>query len=192
MASPIEELGKDIGRVISPDLPRDLGSFDQHLDFILSKVAPHSEDLREVGFWQGKRWREIREDEGFHENLLHIFNSGGEYLLSLDGNIVKGSWRQLNDNNSIILEMGGRSELFDLCFLNNDFLVLSKHGDQARKGQRKYFMFAHERIVRGDPNWRSLMERMFNIWRENSLSIWAWVAFIAFVGIVLWLSFSGR
>jgi len=181
----------DISRAISPELPAGLGSMDQHLDFILPKVIPYGEDLREEQFWLSKRWKEVRDDEGFHEAILHIFNPGGEYLLSLDGNIIKGAWRKLGQENSLIIEVAGRSELFDLRFLNNDFIILTKHGDQGRKGQRRYFCLVHERAARGqggDLDWRNLMEKLFNVWRENSLGLWAWIMLVAAVGIIIYLS----
>ncbi len=146
----------DISRAFSPDLPRDLGTMDQHLDFILPKIIPYGEDLREEQYWIGKRWKEVRDDEGFHEAILHIFNNGGEYLLSLDGN-----------------------------------LVLTKHGDQGRKGQRRFFCLIHERSAyspKGELDWRNVMEKMFNVWRENSLSLWAWLVFIAILGLIVYLS----
>lgn len=181
----------DISRAFSPDLPRDLGTMDQHLDFILPKIIPYGEDLREEQYWIGKRWKEVRDDEGFHEAILHIFNNGGEYLLSLDGNLVKGSWRKLGNYNTLIIEIAGRSELFDLRFLNADFLVLTKHGDQGRKGQRRFFCLIHERSAyspKGELDWRNVMEKMFNVWRENSLSLWAWLVFIAILGLIVYLS----
>ncbi len=186
-------LFKDISRALSPELPSNLGTMDQHLDFILPKVIPFGEDLSEGGFWLGKRWKEVRDDEGFHEAILHIFNAGGEYLLSLDGNVLKGSWKQLGASNSLILELAGKSELFDLRFLNSDFLVLTKHGDQARKGQRKYFFLVHEPATRGpqgEIDWRNLMEKMFNIWRENSIGLGSWALLFILIFIILYLSFS--
>ncbi|MBP6826012.1 MAG: hypothetical protein KA165_05535 [Saprospiraceae bacterium] len=183
---------KDISRAISPDLPKDLGDMDAYLNFILPKVIPYGEDLREEQFWLSKRWKEVRDDEGFHEAILHIFNEGGEYLLSLDGNVVKGSWKRLNKDNTLILEMGGKSELFDLRFLNGDYMILTKHGDQARKGLRRYFCLMHERSLRAggrELDWRNAMEKLFNIWRENSLSIWAWFFFIVVIAAIIYLSF---
>jgi len=177
----------DISRAFSPDLPRDLGTLDQHLDFILPKVIPYGEDLREENFWIGKRWKEVRDDEGFHEAILHIFNTGGEYLMSLDGNLIKGVWRKLGEYNTIIIEIAGRSELFDLRFLNPDFMILSKHGDQGRKGQRRFFCLIHERSAR-DLDWRNVMEKLFNVWRENSLSLWTWLFFIGLMAIIVYLS----
>jgi hypothetical protein len=191
MASLLQQIGNDISRVLSPSLPDDLGSFEDHLDFILPKIIPYGEDLNESSFWLAKRWQEVRPDEGFQETLLHIFNEDGEYLLSVDGNIIRGGWRQLNDNNSIILEMGGRSELFDLRFLNQDFLVLSKNGDQGRKGQRRYFVLVRAGVARGpsgELDWRQVMEAMYNVWRENSLSLWSWFLFILVIAaMLLWL-----
>ena len=109
-------------------------------------------------------------------------------MMVVDGNIFKGGWKQLNDSNSLIIEISGRSELFELRYLNNDVLILSKHGDQARKGLRRYFMLVREGSVRGEIDWRNIMEGMFNIWRENSLSLWAWFIFILIIGImVFWL-----
>jgi hypothetical protein len=186
-------LTRDISRALSPELPKDLGSMDAHLDFILPKVIPFGEDLRETQFWHDKRWKEVRDEEGFHEAILHIFSPNGDYLLSLDGNLMKGSWRQLGVENALIVEMGGRSELFDLRFLNKEFMILTKHGDQARKGLRRFFLLAHEPVTRsrsGELDWRNIMEKLFNVWRENSLSIWAWVFFLAFMAAILYYSFK--
>lgn len=186
------QLSRDISKALSPELPKDLGSMDDHLDYILPNVAQYGEDLREGKFWHTKRWKEMRDEEGFHEAILHIFNHGGEYLLSLDGNIMKGTWRQLGGDNTLILELAGRSELFDLQFLNDDFLVLSKHGDQGRKGNRRYFCLINEPLSYGNNglelDWRNNMERMFNIYRQNSLSLWAWFLFIIAMAAVVYFS----
>lgn len=181
----------DISRALSPELPRELNTMDQNLEFILPKVMPYGEDLREEQYWIGKRWKEIRDDEGFHEAILHIFNTGGEYLMSLDGNLIKGSWRKLGEYNTLIIEIAGRSELFDLRFLNTDFMVLTKHGDQARKGQRRFFCLIHERSsygIKGELDWRNVMEKLFNVWRENSLSLWVWLIVLAILGTMVYLS----
>jgi hypothetical protein len=135
----------------------------------------------------------VRDEDGFHEAILHIFNPGGEYLLSLDGNLIKGAWRQLGGYNSLIIEIGGRSELFDLRYLNNDFMILTKHGDQARKNLRRFFFLVHESASRAggkELDWRNLMERMYNVYRENSVSIMSWFFFALVTGIILYLSLA--
>ncbi len=184
---------RDISRALSPDLPKDLGDLNSHLDFILPKVIPYGEDLRETKFWLDKRWKEIREAEGFHEALLHIFGKNGEYMLALDGNLENGTWQQLGQENALILQMGVRKELFDLRFLNNEFMILTKHGDQGRKGLPRFVMLAHEPITKGrdgELDWRNIMEKLFNVWRENSLSIWAWIFFLGMLAAILYYSFK--
>jgi len=187
-------LAREISRALSPDLPKDLGNMDAHLDFILPKVIPYGEDLRETHFWLDKRWKEVSEDEGFHEAILHIFSPGGEYMLSNDGNLMKGTWRQLGQDNALILEMGGHSELFDLRFLTDDFMILTKHGDQARKGLRRFYMLVHEPRTRSrsgvELDWRNIIEKLFNVWRENSLSIAAWIFFLGVLAAILYYSFK--
>jgi hypothetical protein len=182
---------RDVSKALSPDLPEELGNMDSHLDFIIPKIQAHGLDLLDTSAWYSKRWKEIRDEEGFHESILHIFNPEGEYLLSLDGNIIKGTWRQLAAENTLILEIAGKGELFDLAFLNTDFLILTKHGDQTRKGRRRYFCLAHELTTTGkieDPDWRNLMEKLFNVYRENSLSLWAWFVFLIIIGSIIYSS----
>jgi len=160
-----------ISRKLSEELPRDLETLDQHLNYILPFVDKTGEDLSEERFWFQKRWKEIRDDEDFHESVLHIFNAGGEYLLVVDGNIMKGSWSKLGAYNTLILNISGRNELFDLGFLNNQYFILKKHGDQIRKGNRKFFMMVEERSAYSqgrEIDWRNLMERLYNIYREDA------------------------
>lgn len=148
------------------DMPH-FDHLDDNVDFVLAKVYQWSEDLYEQQYYLAKRWLEVREEENFHESVLHIFNDGGEYIVSIDGNIQKGAWRFMPENNTMILDFLGKSELFDLAFLNDDYFILQKHGDQARRGQRRYFVMGREGAVSG-LTWREVMEDMFNIYRSNS------------------------
>lgn len=180
----------DLARAFSDELPKELGTLDDHLDYVIKHVMPYGEDFNEEKFWVAKRWREIREDATFHESVLHIFNSGGEYLISVDGNIGKGGWRRLGSENTLILEFGGKSELFDLRYLNSDFLILGKHGDQVRKGNRKYFCLVREGLAnKGGMDWRNLMEALYNNYRSDSSRYSAWIMFVlVVVAIILILS----
>ncbi len=162
-------------------------NMDDYLDTILPKIRPWGEDLYEGNNYLYKRWLEIRDDEAFHESVLHIFNDGGEYMLSIDGNIQKGVWRFLPESNTFILEYLGRSELFDLAFLNSDFFILRKHGDQHRKGQKKYFVLGRENAIYG-LTWREIMEVLFNIYRGNTSFLWQIIGVIVVAAIIIGLS----
>jgi hypothetical protein len=57
---------------------------------------------------------------------------------------------------------------------------------------RRYFLLAYEPVVRaraGELDWRNIMEKLFNIYRENSLSIWAWLFFLILLGLIIYASF---
>ena len=158
-------------RSFSLELPK-RDSMDEYLDFIIPLVRPWGEDLYETEYYLDTRWLEIRDEDEFHESVLHIFQEENSYLLSIDGNIAKGEWRFLPKSNTLILEQtvdGSvvKSELYDLAFMNSDFFILKKHGDQVRKGQKKYFVMGRENIVRG-LEWRDVMELLFNRYRSNS------------------------
>ncbi len=145
---------------------------DEYLDFIIPLVRPWGEDLYETEYYLDTRWLEIKDEDAFHESVLHIFREEQEYLLSIDGNIARGEWRFLPKSNTLIIDQmaGGnavKSELFDLAFMNKNFFILKKHGDQLRKGNPKYFVMGRENIVRG-LEWRDVMELLFNRYRNNS------------------------
>ena len=189
------KITENIARNFELPLP-DGATMDQQLDAILPKVKPWGEDLYETQYYVGTRWLQIQDDDSFHESILHIFfdeGAGGEeegggnqriYLISIDGNITKGIWNILERSNTLILEKvdadgnSFTSELYDLAFLNKDFFILKKHGNQIRKGGKKYFVLAREGAVRG-LEWRDVMELLYNQYRNNSAYI------ISLIGLVL-------
>jgi hypothetical protein len=179
-----------IARKFSDNLPDDLQTMDQYLDFIIPKVISRGEDLVEEEFWLKKRWKEVRDTDDFHEAILHIFNPGGEYLLIVDGNIINGKWSRLGDYNSLMLNISGKNELFDLKYLNGDYFALAKHGEQARKGNKKYFLLVNEQIAYSDGreiDWRNQMERLYNIYREDVGQIVYYVVAILVMSGIIYL-----
>lgn len=161
-----ESLLDKMTRSFSVEMPFS-NSMDDYLDQILPLIRPWGEDLYEEEYYLDTRWLEVRDDEHFHETILHIFRAKGEYMIVRDGDISGARWKTLPNSNTMILEAGNRSELFDLAFMNSDFFILRKHGDQARKGMRKYFVLGRESLV-GRLEWRDMMELMFNLYRGNS------------------------
>jgi hypothetical protein len=172
-----------LNREMEMDMPR-FEHLDDGMDYVLSKIYQWGEDLYEQEYFLYKRWLEVREEEHFHESVLHIFNDGGEYLVSIDGNIQKGAWRFLAESNTFITDFLGKTELYDLAFLNDDYFVLSKHGDQARKGQRRYFVMGREGVVSG-LIWHEVLDQMFNIYRSSSKFIFFLVIAVAIVAVIL-------
>ena len=160
------------------EVPEDLDDMDQHLEWILPKVVPWSEDLRETQFFLNSRWLEISDNEEVQESLLHIFLPEQKYLVSVDGDISEGKWTILDGSNTLILERNDRmKELYNLAFLNNDFFILKKHGDQKRKNLPNYLVLGRETVV-ASLTWREVMEMLFNIWRNSS----SYLLYVAIVG----------
>ncbi|MEY3050723.1 MAG: hypothetical protein RLY31_508 [Bacteroidota bacterium] len=162
----------DIEETFEIDLPH-RESLDDYLDAVLPDILHLGEDLREQHFYVlpgGKPWLEIRDDPGFQESVLHFFNEDGEYLQSVDGNVSKGRWRLLDGTNKIIIEQGGnagpgRSELFELAFLNARFFILRKHGNLHKQG-RRYFFMGFEPIV-STLKWKDCVDLLYNEYRNK-------------------------
>lgn len=168
--------------VFTRSLSLELPKFDrmyQYLDHIIPLVRPWGEDIDEMEYYSqdgGKPWMEIREDENFHDIILHFFNDGGEYLKSVNGNITKGKWRILERSNKIIVETGGVSvkdkmnvsELYELAYLDGTFFILSKHGDHRKNPARKYLTLGDERMM-SDLIWRDYVEALFNTYRNKAI-----------------------
>ncbi|MCB9287942.1 MAG: hypothetical protein H6560_11545 [Lewinellaceae bacterium] len=155
-----------VSQALSTELPYN-ESMDDYLDEILPSVRAIGEDLREEHFYVNKGWLEFRDDEKFHDTILHFFNDGGEYLRSVNGDIKSGSWRFLEKTNKMMISLGSESELFDLAYMDAEFFILSKHGDQKRLKKRKYFVMAFEPIGK-KLEWRNLVEKLYNKYRNSN------------------------
>ena len=140
---------------------------DGYLKQILPVVRPLGEDLWEEDVYLKTPWLEIRDDVHFHKAILHFFYEGGEYLRSVDGNVSGGSWRILEGSNKMLIEHAGGAELFDLAFLDREFFILDKHGDQERLGQRRFTVLVLEPLGK-KLEWRDAMERLFLKYHTNN------------------------
>jgi hypothetical protein len=164
-------------------------SIDDYLEFkILPKVRPWSEDLREQKFYLGKSWMEFRDDVNFHKTVLHFFQPDGEYIRSEDGEISSGKWRFLAESNKFLITEDDKDhdgELYDLAFLDDDFFILRKHGNQRKLGKRTFFLMLHEPLAKRT-NWHEAMEILYD--KANRSVGFYVLLFVAFLlVIVIWL-----
>jgi len=172
-------------------------SMDEMLDKIIPMIRPWSEDLRELGNYLGRHWIELRDDETFHELVLHIFNDEGEYLKSTDGELTLGRWRfmgnklafgprvEVTDHETDVEE--GAGQVFELAFLDKEFFILRRYGN-PRKFERRYFVLVIEPIAR-KVEWREAMDHLYNKYRNNnSFYITMSVIVLLIVLIVMLLS----
>lgn len=189
MAGGIQNL---LARSMSTELP-ELDTMDDYIEHILRDVAPYGEDLYETEFFIEKRWLEISDRDDDTNIVLHIFGEGGNYMRVVNGNISTGGWSTLeNSSNTMLLNEGGRYELFDKVFMNGDFMILKKHRNQHTPiiGS-KYFFIARESLVKREDtvmSWLDIMELWYNVYRLNNFWIAAVVLIIIFGVFILLLS----
>ena len=169
----------DIANTFNRELPS-AETMDEYLDKIIPQIRHRSEDLREENYYVGKHWMEMRDDDNFHEMVLHIFNPEEEYMLSKDGDYVSGEWRFLG-NKLIFGLRQSQGHIYELAFLDNQFLILRKHAN-PKSLHRRYFVLVLEPIAR-KYEWREALELLFNK-HQNSNSIYTTVL-IALVLIIL-------
>ena len=149
-----------INQPYDTDLPV-LENMDAYIDYLIPEIKGWSEDLYETEHYEGGApWLEFRDDENFNWVVLHFFNPDNEYLISIDGNVYTGTWRLL-ESNKLILDYPKAGtevkELYDLTFLNSEFFILKKNGNQ--EGKKKYFVMAREPFAK-KMDWRELMEQL--------------------------------
>lgn len=174
-----ESITDQIGRTFELEMPF-ASNQKEYLDAIIPQVRPWSQDLWEEDSYENHPWLEVSDEDDFHKTILHFFNSGGEYLRSIEGNVKGGSWRFLEEANKLMIEYGGKTELYELSFLTpKRFFILRKHGNPEKFNQRKYLMMIYEPIGRS-LEWRDAMELLYNTYRNNN----SWFRYLL-VSIVL-------
>jgi len=177
----IEDLSTD------PILPDD--RFHEELTALVGQIHPFSEDLYEKEYFLEKKWQQVSDRDP--STRLHIFREGGEYLESIDGNVLMGNWSILVNSNTMIFEkagLGGSSEkrLYELAFLNEDFFILKKHGN--RKGfENQFLVLGREPIVNG-LHWEETLDLIGTRYKNNQKLIRTIVLAIAL--IILYFIFS--
>ncbi|PTM08220.1 MAG: hypothetical protein DA408_20970 [Bacteroidetes bacterium] len=174
-----------VAKPFNVELPEADG-LDDTLNKILPAIRKHSEDLREEDFFLKKNWIEIRDDEDFHETILHIFDEGGEYVCSTDGNIECGEWRHMNGK-FVYGPSSCDAEVFDLAFLDDEFFILAKHGN-PRNFERRYRVFLIEKLSK-KMEWNEAMEYFFDKYRNsNGFLMVAAILLLAIIAAALLLS----
>jgi len=141
----------------------DYANMDDFLDDLIPEIKHWSEDLDEREYYTGDfPWREISDDQKMDDSILYFFKEENEFLFSINGNVQNGQWRTLQSN-KILLEKNilrhADHELYDLEFMNEDFMILKKPGDQLALGNGKYLVLVREHKVR-TTDWKSVMTQL--------------------------------
>lgn len=175
----------------------------ESIDRIIPEIRAHSEDLREEHFYTNKPWMEVRDDENFHELVIHFFNPAlnpkpaeedgdedfteREYLRTTDGDVWRGKWRYVHNKILIGDEDYEETKAYELVFMDNEFMILRLLANPKRfltEEKNKYFVLALEPLGRR-MEWYDLMRYLFEKHQSNTLVYYIIAIFIAIIAIML-------
>lgn len=167
-------------------------NMDDYLDDLIPEIQHWSEDLNEDEYYTGDfPWKEIKDEQDIGESILHFFKDEELYLYSINGNLETGIWKALESNKLILEKHVGefvQRELYDLEFLNGEFMILQKPGDQRAFGKSRYLVLGREQIVK-HMNWR---EAMFRLSQNHTKGISSIIIVAVIFAIILIVYFSWR
>lgn len=140
-------------------------TLDGQLDEVLPYVAYDSEDVREREFYAvegGKAWMEFSDNERHLEAVKHYFYPSGLYILSVNGNVIRGQWWPMSHGNKINVMVGdsksiAKDEIYELVFLNSTFFILRKDGEPE---SAKYLVLGNEQVLRHH-TWAQYVEQLY-------------------------------
>ncbi len=195
--------------ILALNLP-EFGTVDEYIDHILPKIYYLGEDIKNEEYYVDTPWKEIRQDEQFHEHIVHIFKArehgfdvkakteddGPDYMRLVNGEGPKGKWTYLDKNNILLIKQAAvpsmqqvlnAFESFQLRFLGEDFLILQRYGSSPKPGEGKYIVLGREVRVR-TLEWRECMDLLYNVYRYNMVYIAFASIIFAFILLLFYLS----
>ena len=75
--------------------------------------------------------------------FIGSFKSNNELIVSVEGNVVRGSYELLDQNNSLLITMQGLTEHFNFVNVQNDYFLINK------VSTKNIIMLSHNNIFGG-------------------------------------------
>ena len=132
-------------------------------------------------------WVKMSDVPGDNKLILYRFEEGrGSIQVATDGEISSESYEIVNPKRIIVGDSVYRnSYLYNLAFLDEDFLILQRHGNQENL-KRKYLFFCREAIG-AKLSWSEALERLVDKYRNSQFPVAAVAIIVAIViGLMLW------
>ena len=90
---------------------------------ILPRLNSYLKQLNDIECLIDRPWVSIDSDKSI---VKYFFRRNNELLISQNGNVIKGKWEFLEFANSLLLEYGNQSQLFNKVFILPNVLILKK------------------------------------------------------------------
>jgi hypothetical protein len=139
---------------------------DKYLEEMLPELEAYGENLDQESLYLEHPWLEFRDDDYFHESILHFFNPNEEYLSSINGEVSFGFWRKMNQGKKLLIE-NGEGRLYELAFLDANFFILKIHGDNSPIGKSKYLFLVKEEVGK-KLDWKDAIELLHRSYKNGS------------------------
>ncbi|OAV46151.1 hypothetical protein [Lewinella sp. 4G2] len=159
---------------------------DEILPAIRPFSEPHLDDEDSPLF--SRNWVRMTDNPGDTVVKLHTFSRTGEIMVSNDGEMDSLSFKITDPNRIIIGEAIHRNSfLFELAFMDNDFLILVRHGNE-RNFDNKYIFYAVEHIGTR-LKYNEALTKLVTKYRNNAMPWWlVVVALLVIAAVVLYLT----
>lgn len=145
-------------------------SIEEMADAILPKVKqfslPSLEDPESPLF--KTNWILMNDTPGDNKVRMHSFDMKGEIAISIDGEMSSSYFDIVTSKRIIIGASRYRdSYLYELAFMDNDFLLLLRHGNRANI-KTPYLFYCSEPIGRR-LTWDEALEKLVGKYRDNQM-----------------------
>ena len=127
-------------------------------------------------------WVKMTDVPGVKVVSLHTFMANsGEVRIANDGKMDAMSFKVLNAKRVIVGQSIHREAyLYELAFMDNDFLILKRHGNEANFQSGKYLFYCREAIGTR-LEWHEALEQIADKYRNNNFPWWIVVMVLAIV-----------
>ncbi len=103
---------------------------------IIPRIQRFSQKIDDLTSFMNKHW--VLMDDSLQSKVVYIFREkDNQLLISVDGEIEKGTWEYLG-NNSLMIESNGRRRLFKHGFIDDSVLAIKVDGKD------EYALFVNE------------------------------------------------
>ena len=100
---------------------------------IFLKIKDSGTEKIDASHLKDNSWFFINEDI-LVKKVVYIFRANGELLISKNGDITKAKWENLiHSTTSIIMEINGKTTLYNIIYLTSEYLVIQKDGTEEIK-----------------------------------------------------------
>ena len=138
---------------------------DKYLEEMLPMLEGYGENLDQEALYLEHPWLEFRDDDYFHESILHFFNPNEEYLSSINGEVSFGLWRKMNQGKTLLIE-NGEGRLSALAFLDSNFFILKIHGDNSPLSKSRFLFLVKEEVGK-KLDWKDAIELLHRSYKNG-------------------------